>query len=58
MALTKVLKLNGYHYNWNTHYADSDELQTGLLVQEVQEKIADLKKEIETLKALVYKQAD
>lgn len=42
MALTKVLALNGYHYNWNTHYADKNELHTGLLAQEVQKLMPEL----------------
>ncbi len=41
-ALNRLLALNGYQYNWNTEYADSSELHTGLLAQEVQNLMPEL----------------
>src|SRR5690606_29444699 len=41
-ALEKLRQLNGYHYQWNTPYADDHEIKSGLLAQEIEKVMPEL----------------
>lgn len=41
-VMEKLQLLNGYQYNWNTHYADSKEQRAGLLAQEIESVMPEL----------------
>lgn len=41
-VMDKLLQLNGYQYNWATHYSDNEELNTGLLAQEIEKVMPEL----------------
>lgn len=41
-AMEKLRLLNGYQYNWNTSYSDNQELNTGLLAQEIEKLMPEL----------------
>lgn len=41
-VMSKLQQINGYRYQWNTPYADNQEIKIGLLAQEIEEVIPEL----------------
>lgn len=41
-VVDKLIKISGYQYNWDTPYSDTDELNIGLLAQEIEKVLPEL----------------